>query len=363
MLKPMVTQIVPRLPPAIDGIGDYALNLARQLRKDFGLKTSFVTGDSTQASATHIEGFSVNYVSERSAKGLLSILSQCSSVVLLHYVGYGYAKRGCPFWLVDGLQRWRNTDANRLLVTMFHELYASGPLWASSFWLSPLQKNLAIRLAQRSDRCLTSRQGYAKILHQLSRGKQTAIPTLPVFSNIGEPDQLPPLAERIRRLVVFGGRSNRMRVYRESRSELELVCYLLGIEEIWDIGPPIGVSLPSIEGVPVMEKGQLSNTEISDILINSLAGFFNYPTDYLAKSTIFAAYCAHRLLPVSPRYDAPADGVEAGKHYWTPKLGSNNSVKVQVIADNAYAWYQNHNLFIQANLFAAQLTDDKTHED
>ncbi|MFZ4728709.1 MAG: glycosyltransferase family 1 protein, partial [Pseudanabaena sp.] len=71
-----------------------------------------------------------------------------TSPVLLHYVGYGYAKRGCPVWLVDGIQRWKNLYPDRLLVTMFHELHASGtPPWTSSFWLSPLQKNLVTRLA------------------------------------------------------------------------------------------------------------------------------------------------------------------------------------------------------------------------
>ena len=35
-----ITAIVPRLPPAIDGVGDYTLNLARQLRKDFNMDYS-----------------------------------------------------------------------------------------------------------------------------------------------------------------------------------------------------------------------------------------------------------------------------------------------------------------------------------
>ncbi len=42
-----VIAIVPRLPPAIDGVGDYALNLARQLRKDFNIHTHFIVGNST----------------------------------------------------------------------------------------------------------------------------------------------------------------------------------------------------------------------------------------------------------------------------------------------------------------------------
>lgn len=36
-----IIQIVPRLPPAIDGVGDYALNLARQLRKIINFRAFF----------------------------------------------------------------------------------------------------------------------------------------------------------------------------------------------------------------------------------------------------------------------------------------------------------------------------------
>ncbi|HEY9599664.1 MAG TPA: hypothetical protein V6D33_18535 [Cyanophyceae cyanobacterium] len=32
---------VPQLPPAIDSVGDYAFNLARQRRQDFDLDTHF----------------------------------------------------------------------------------------------------------------------------------------------------------------------------------------------------------------------------------------------------------------------------------------------------------------------------------
>jgi len=356
----LLTCIVPRLPPAIDGVGDYALNLARKLFQEFGIKTHFIVGDPTWAGATQIEEFPITKMSVCSATSLFSLLpSDRPATVLLHYVGYGYAKRGCPSWLVDGLQRWRTDSANRLLVTMFHEVYASGSPWTSAFWLSPLQRNLAARLAQISDRCITNGQGYAELLFKLSCGKQTDIPALPVFSNIGEPAQVPPLAERQRRLVVFGQRRNKLQVYRDSLLKLSAACQQLGIEEIWDIGPPTGIALSTINGVPVVEMGQLSAKEISGILLNSLAGFLNYGTDRLAKSGIFAGYCAHGVLPVSPRCNAlSVDGIEPGKHYWVPDdrtTGLKHLLEVQVIADNAYTWYQTHNLSVQAKTFSAYL--------
>jgi hypothetical protein len=42
--KQKIYQIVPRLHPRIDGVGDYALSLARQLRHDYGIDTHFIIG-------------------------------------------------------------------------------------------------------------------------------------------------------------------------------------------------------------------------------------------------------------------------------------------------------------------------------
>ncbi|MBE9224276.1 glycosyltransferase [Phormidium sp. LEGE 05292] len=360
-----IVSIVSGLPPTIDGVGDYALNLAQQLRKDFAIDTHFIVGNPKWVGEDEIEGFSVSKVSDRSVSTLLSLLnnnSRPSTVILLHYVSYAYAKRGCPFWLIDGLQQWRNTRSDRTLVTMFHELYATGPIWASSFWLSPVQKNLASRLSRLSDRCLTSKQIYANLLYKLSLGQKSQVPILPVFSNIGEPEQAPSLAERCQRLVVFGGSSTRRRVYQRSLTALGNICQELAIEEIIDIGPPIGLKISDINGVPMVAMGKTAAEEVSKILSSSIVGFFDYPLDYLAKSTIFAAYCAHKMIPIGTFYaEESRDGLEVGKHYWLADrpLGKLSLELGQTIADNAYTWYQTHNLSQQAKTFASYLTENK----
>ncbi len=358
-----VTSIVPNLPPTIDGVGDYAFNLAKQMRQDCGISTHFIVGKSNKSKTTDLEGFFVNQVNVNSANALLSLLEsngQQLDLVLLHYVGYGYAKRGCPFWLVDGLQKWRTVRKNRCLITMFHELYATGPIWASSFWLSPWQKNLAVRLSRLSDRCLTSEERYAQLLHQFTLGKQASIPNLPVFSNIGEPEQVPPLAQRPRKLVVFGSSSNRQRVYQKSLASLEQCCQELEIEEILDVGPLINLDFSSINGIPVVRTGKRTAQEISTILLSSIAGFFDYNTEYLAKSTIFAAYCAHGLIPIGIFYsEQEFNGLSSGKHYWLADrpTGRLNLEVAQAIADNARAWYRTHNLSVHAQTFAAQFKE------
>ncbi|MBZ8179765.1 glycosyltransferase family 1 protein [Oscillatoria salina] len=366
----LIVQIVPKLPPAIGGVEDYALILARRLRSDFGIDTHFLVGDLSWEGEEKIEGFGVTRISQRNATSLLSSLPPNTDKILLHYVGYGYAKRGCPLWLIEGLERWRSQSQERFLVTMFHEVYAAGrPFWTSAFWLFPLQKNLASRLVKLCDRALTSVQLYAEILTLLSQGKHSHIPSLPVFSNVGEPLEVEPLTARKRQLVVFGGRSKRLQAYQQAAT-LNKVCQLLDLETILDIGTPTNLDFSTISRIPVREMGKLSAAEISRLMLDSVAGFFVNRPELLAKSTIFAAYCAHGLVPVNA-YSNPqsTDGKEAEKSSWIPelepktlkiakKVHSEPKVVFQEIANNAFSSYHKHDLSTHAQKFATYFFSD-----
>jgi hypothetical protein len=359
-----VISIVPRLKPAIDGVGDYALNLARQLRKDFNIQTRFIVGDPTWHGAEEIEGFPVSKVRDRSPTPLLSLLSgnddklPTNAPILLHYVGYGYAKRGCPVWLIDGLQSWKSLYPQRSLVTMFHEISAFGPPWTSAFWLSSLQRNLARKLATVSRSCITSKQSYAELLRQLSRRQQIEIDCLPVFSNIGEPECLHLLERRSRKLVVFGNGKYRRQVYDRCLPSLHKICQMLEIQEIIDIGVPTGLNFKEISIIPILEQGILASSTISEIMQDAIAGFLDFPPpSYLAKSTIFASYCAHGLIPCLVDYSPISiDGLESGQHYWSDGCNLELSlVRGQEIADRANQWYQAHSLSAQSKSFYQRL--------
>src|ERR1700730_7139040 len=96
----IVLQIVPKTPGSHDGVGDYALNLAKTLLADYGLTTVFVAGRETN-----------------------SIKDGCDHVIL-HYVNYGYEKRGVPFHLLSILRKLRK-DCGGRFITHFHEVYTS----------------------------------------------------------------------------------------------------------------------------------------------------------------------------------------------------------------------------------------------
>lgn len=349
-----ITVIVPRLPPSIDGLGDYGLNLARQMRQDFGINSRFIVCDPTWQGPAILEDFQVNRISKRTRKELFSLIS-ADSTVLLHYVGYGYAKRGCPVWLVRALKEWKSLPEKKC-ITVFHECYAFGPIWTSQFWTSPLQKFLASRLGLISDYCLTSSKKYSEIISKLTYGKHSNSPHLPVFSNIGEPEVQPNLTERTRRIVVFGSKGSRSRVYKESKDVLSQICQKFKINEIFDIGPLVDFEILDIDGIPVEVLGVKHPKEVSEILSKSMIGVINYPPDYLAKSGIFAAYCSHRLLPVvahSQKETMIEDDLRESVHFLQGNIEYPLSLtlfEAQQVADAAFDWYQSHRLSVHAKI-------------
>jgi hypothetical protein len=353
--------IVPRLPPSIDGVGDYSLYLAQNLRQQFGLNTRFIVCDPACLSPSQIDGFPVSKLSHASSVELLDCLkehSSESSQIFLHYVGYGYAKWGCPDWLLKALSIWCTQLPDTLLVTMFHELYAfpGRKPWKHQFWNSFVQKSLASKLARLSTHTVTSSQAYAKTIDTFRGDVNSSTPFFPVFSTVGEAKSLNTWADRLPQLVIFGQALNKRRAYEESWTALESICQQFGIQEIIDVGPKAGVSLSQVGSIPIREAGKCSIDEINRIFQNARLGFFNYNPSYLAKSTIFAAYCAYGLLPVTP-FQTPQtiDGITPGTHYWVIDETRDDPI---VIAANAQIWYNSHSLKAQTHHFAKLLYID-----
>lgn len=356
-----VSVIVPRLPPAIDGLGDYGLLLGDKIFQLAGIKSEFIVCDPEWNGHPVINGFNVRKLSKRSQVDLFDLVKD-SHIVLLHYVGYGYARRGSPIWLINALESWKRHNVENKLITMFHELYAFGPIWTSQFWTSGLQKLLFKRLVSISDECATSKSAYAEIIKNTDTRKDHVVDYLPVFSNVGEPIKNIPLNQRHRRLIVFGGPGPRTRVYQKSYAELEKVCSDFEIEEIIDIGKPLVFKLTEISGYPVKYLGELSASEISHLLSTSLVGFFNYPLGFLSKSGIFAAYSSHGMLPIGTNYtDQDTDDVLRGIHYLVYDGDKESLAKldIQKIADNAFTWYQGHTISFHADLFIRLILNER----
>jgi hypothetical protein len=264
-----------------------------------------------------------------------------SECLYLQYSGYGYAKRGAPFWLLKHLQT--NRTQIKTLGVFFHELYAFGPPWGSAFWLSSLQRHIARRLAEQSDFWMTNREESAKWLRRFAGNKPHAV--LPVFSTIGELESYS--VNRTPKVIVFGGEPLRYVTYQAAGNELFTWAKQQGLE-IHDIGPsikdPILSNRLSSEGVIV--HGKLPHIEISRLMADAMFGLVAYSVEYAAKSSVFAAYCAHGICPVliSQHY-GEADGLIQRQHYLPgiPKTQCTPTIAAD-IGQTAWNWYLPHRL-------------------
>lgn len=355
-----VISIVPRLPPSIDGVGDYAIAIARNLRNSHNLTTTFIVCDPWCEVPEEIEGFRIEKIFQRDRESLLAILNSTSYPVLLHLSGYGYAKWSLYYWLADALSVWRSSSTldNHRLLTMFHETYnRGGKPWQHHFWTHFLQKNLALRIASLSDTCITNSTGNMQDIVASSKKK---IYIYPVISTIGEPTSgVKPLISRNRQLVVFGQGWGRTKSYVSSGNCIKKFCELFDIKEILDIGPPLHIDPTSYVGLPVTNLGKLPAEAISEILSESIAGWSGYGSSRMGKSSVLAAYAAHGLIPIFDTTQVEDnDGLINGYNYIHSRidniemLSTRSLGDMQIIASNAFSWYQTHSLDKQSDYFS-----------
>lgn len=272
-------------------------------------------------------------------------------LMLLHFSGYGFQKRGVPLWLNNEIRSLRKRF--RVFGVIFHELYASGPPWGSAFWLSGTQRRIAHELLLQADFWFTNREGAAEWLSKNAPSVPNA--TMPVFSNVGEPASLDvdgrhPIRERT--MVVFGSNAMRVQVYDWNDGEIFKVAQREGLR-IHDIGPTIQDAAMSQrmarEGVVV--QGRLPAEQVSSALLKAEYGALVYPPDYAAKSGIFAAYAAHGVCPVMLwKNGTPRDGFQPGANYldgFDALAGGKSKLNARSIGRAARQWYEPHSIDAQ----------------
>ena len=359
-----ILQIIPTSPNNADGIGDYALQLATQLRQDFQVDTQFLVFRNDMQVESSVSGFVMQQLSIHTAEHFCAAIPDGIQAIIVHFSAYPYFNSslkgslgvGTPFWFVDAL-RSVVTSGQIKLVVMFHEL---PKLYWKQFYvfdfLNPIQCIVSRRLAQMADTVLTSSTRFQSVLSKWI-GKDVA--KLSIFSSMGEPEVIIPLRARQRRVIVFGG-SARARIYNNHSPALIQSCQLLGIDEIYDIGSTLNLPNYTHAGIDLRSIGFRSPVEISELLSTSLAGCIDYSPfpGNLGKSSVFAAYCAHGLVPILTRYNpSEVDDLYNDRHYLV--LGSELAIlnlnRLQIVADTAHQWYVGHTTKSIAKTFFSYL--------
>jgi hypothetical protein len=338
-------QVVPRLSPAVDGVGDYAMVLADSLRATQGITTVFLVAERLAGGRQSLveNGFAVVELESRGAEYLSRALARMDATadgVLLHYVGYGYREGGRPVWLMRGIEAWRR-ESKRPLLVFFHELFAAGWPWRRAFWTSFGQRRIFERLVALADAMATSNRLFALAIERRAR-RNTPLIQLPVPSNVGEPAAIPSWNTRANELVIFGGLESRMRIYAAYHAAVRAFCAVALIERVWDVGPGV-LKLPSLP-CPIEAKGVLASAEISALLLTRRYGGVSGIDKYLAKSGVFAAYASHGATPVNFERGRPTPGVELseGVHYMAASDFSPQCA--DAIASEVHRWYAGHGI-------------------
>lgn len=362
-----VLQIVPHQPGTFDGVGDYALNLARALAADHGITTTFLVAGKT--SVTSIEGYAVISGLDRGEAGALA---QKYGDVILHYVNYGYQARGVPFSLRAFVKELRSQLRGRW-VTMFHELYASGPPWKSAFWLRPLQVRIARDMIDASTACVVSNTPIEAAIHAYDPRKKVYL--APVMSNFGEPELSGFAAASPKRWAICGGTALIARSLALFEQLHPLIPESFAPERLDVIGGREEISIRarldrlrrSRPGLSCDYNPEMSAELASDILRQSSFGWIDYfgagkmwPAMVL-KSSAFAAFCAHGVVPILSHREGPiainGDALP-GPYYITPEaINFPAPEQLRETQQKIYAWYHAHGgSYRLARVYAEALT-------
>jgi hypothetical protein len=299
-----IWQVLPHLPGSNDGVGDYALTLARRLLASHGLRTTFVVAAATPVQEK--EGFRVisglDVDSATSSAGL-------PAHVILHYANYGYQPRGVPFQLLRFARELRHRLTGHWITT-FHELYASGAPWRSAFWVRPFQVKIARDLMDLSSSCVVSNEVIKREIGQ--RDPRKPVRVVPVMSNFGEPSLAALGSKSPKRWAVAGGTALIERSLRAFARIQSLIPPAFFPDEVEVIGgadhelvrDQLQRLRESTPDVSFRHHAEVSAEKASAILASCAFGWLDYFgtgkawPGMIFKSGSFAAFCAHGIVPI-----------------------------------------------------------------
>ncbi len=348
--------------PFTIGIVDYTLRLSEQLSIDHGIESILisVTELVVPPDLTYLDRFPIYELKQGADYSSLDTVLKDVSSLVIHF-DFEFLSH------LDFFQYLKKKRGDIKFIFMFHEFF---PRWPMS-WRSKLRMELKrlinskngnvyqirLELVKLADLIFTNTQAFQDRLRRLTDAPVTCVPT---FSNVGEPQKILSYSERIPQMIVFGSAGSRERLYQNSGKALVESCRLLGIEEIIDIGLPLGKHLDVYpEEIRVTPVGPQSSQQISEVLSKSMAGFIDYSHNpiTISKSGVFAAYSAHGLVTVlSEPLKAETDNLKLDEHYTTWKtLKKIDLLKRQNISTKAFDWYQTHNLTECAKKFSKAL--------
>lgn len=347
-------QVVPRLLPTRCGVSDHALALAGELKTTRGIDSAFVVLNSDQRCDVP---YPVLFCPpDQLLNACDALRTNRPAALLVHVSGYGYSPDGAPSQLAVALHRVK-AQSRLPVAVFFHELAASGMPWSSAFWHARRQKKAFRAIVADSDLLVTNTGVFADWLQrqinlQAQLSSAAPVKMLPVFSLVGEPELPTTPQPRDPAMAVFGLAGTRQGAYRELPG-LAAMLHRLGVQEILDIGPDCEAPR-AVGGIPVRPMGVLAAADIDRQFMRTAFGYLAYPPNCLAKSGVFAGYCAHGVVPViAQSFSREMDGLKDGVHVLSPQTArAMTPAKLQQCSVAAWNWYAGHRLRDHAAVYA-----------
>jgi hypothetical protein len=176
---------------------------------------------------------------------------------------------------------------------------------------------------------------------------------MPVFSNVGEPEVGVPPSYRPNYMAVFGRPGTERWIYYGPDSlKSTVLVQKLNIEKVIDIGLRDSTPPSTLGKIPVSCLGRLPGPVVSHHLLSCRFGLINCDVPRLGKSSVFAAYAAHGVIPVCIRVDRrPNDDLKEGQHFlqWPFEEVPTDLSEIQM---NLRNWYEEHSTASQAEFIS-----------
>ena len=255
-----------------------------------------------------------------------------STPIVLEFTPLSYSRYGLNCVLLTKVLLWRLKGCR--VITYFHELPFPNGMGLKKQLAVSLQQVYCLFLAAVSAHSLVNQQQGRRWLQLLCGSHRLSF--LPTCSNVGESDSVATPANRPLQVVVFGSPGKRRHAH-------ALVASLGGYRRLFganvnviDIGEPLDLPWELVSEVNVL--GSLPSTEIQVHLLASRFGFFYAEPNQFSKSGVYAAYCAHGVIPIMAN---TAPGMPSC--YLTPEDITTRSPRFlnpEVVWTSSRQWYQ-----------------------
>jgi len=299
-----VVFILPQLPPAHCGLGDYSMILLRHMKLDPPPRILVMNG----ASETHAAHPDLDVEPlPGSCEGLLQRLRELkASRVFVQYVAQGFQSRGCPLWFLAALRKWRvGTPAARLVI-MFQELWFEPAWWKPDWLLQKLHRRALKNLVGVVDQTFVSTETFGQWLVGANAPERIRVlmnpATIPLTSCVTGGQREPGC------FVLFGRQGSRIFALQDMAPWLGRLhdaglltkLKLVGSRETETMNAKEDALTRSLLPGHVVEMvGPQPDERISEIFLSAEAGIFTKTARDYTKSTIFMGYMSHGLSIVS----------------------------------------------------------------